>query len=201
MSIIQNEAHMQQKLDSMRNEMAGKISKFDRPIFGYQSPTITRTEGEVWLDDDGKTWTMKNGLIQSISKLQDAKTPWWCPKCEKAMGHRFDDKFYKLYQMCYDCTIKHHTNMMLDGSWEVFEKRMVRANEMAWLKDHIMECKEYIRNFKTPQVHFENGGWEELANIEQFKELFESIRENISLCEARLAVLVEEEKSEAYDAR
>jgi hypothetical protein len=191
----ERQSRMEQKLESIRGELAKKVKQFDRPIVGWRPDVIERKEGETW-EDDGKLWTVKNGIKQSITKLQEAKTPWWCPKCEKAMSHRFDDKFYRLYHMCYDCTIQEHTRMKLDGTWEAFEQSMVRRNEMAWLRDHIQECKDYIRTFKTPQVHFENGGWEELASIQQFAGLFEEIRADIKLCEQRLAVLEQEEQAQ-----
>lgn len=177
------------KVAAIRDKLAQKINKFDRPIFGWTPENIERSEGETWTDDDGKMWTVKNGIKQSITKLQDAKTPWWCPKCERAMNHRFDDKFYRLYDMCYTCTIDTHTKMMLDGTWEEFEQKKLKENEIAWLKDHIIECKEYIRTFKVPQVHFENGGWEELAKLSDFKQLFTQLREEIKICENRLVEL------------
>jgi hypothetical protein len=191
----ERQSRMEQKLDSIRGELAKKVKQFDRPIVGWNPTPVDRKEGEIW-EDDGKQWTVKNGLKQSIPKLQDAKTPWWCPKCEQSMSHRFDDKFYRLYHMCYKCTIDEHTHMKLDGVWEEFEQNMIRENEMAWLRDHIQECKDYIRTFRTPQVHFENGGWEELASIKQFTQLFETIRSEIQVCEDRLALLEQESQSD-----
>ena len=44
-------------------------------------------EGEFWTDDENRQWTMKNGIKQRISPLQAAKTPWWCPVCEKTMDN------------------------------------------------------------------------------------------------------------------
>jgi len=192
-----SEDRVSQKVDAMRNQLASKLNKWDRPIFGYTSVEPERKEGEKWFDVNGKAWTMKNGLKQSISKLQEAKMPWWCPKCEKAMNHRFDTKFYNLYSQCYDCTINQQTQMRIDGTWDAFEKKMIRENEKAWLRDQIQERKDYIRTFRTPQVHFENGGWEELAKIEHFTMMFESIERDIKTCEARLKELEAEEMVES----
>lgn len=190
-------SYVDQKVDAMRGDLAKRLKKWDRPVWGYTGgPAPERSEGETWTDDEGKQWIVKNGIKQSITKLQDAKTPWWCPKCEKAMGHRFDTKFYRLYNQCYDCTIKQHTQMMIDGTWESFEKKMIRENEKAYLRDMIQERKDYIRTFKLPQVHFENGGWETLATMDQFKELFANIRNDIKFCEDRLAEIEKEEQEE-----
>jgi hypothetical protein len=188
----EREARIQEKLTNLRSEMAGKIKKFDRPIVCWRPVAVERAEGETWTDDDGREWIVKDGLKQTVDKMREARTPWWCPKCSKSMAHRFDNKFYGLYNMCYNCSIDMHTQMMLDGTWDAFEKERVRQNEMAWLRDHISECEDYIRTFKVPQVHFENGGWEEIANINQFKEMFDSLRENITFCKTRLVALESE---------
>jgi len=191
---------IEQKVDAMRSQVASKLKKWDRPIWGYvPAAEPDRAEGELWEDSDGKQWTVKDGIKQSITKLQDAKTPWWCPKCEHSMAHKFDTKFYRLYGQCYDCTIKEHTQMMIDGTWEEFEKRKVRENEKAFLKDKIQERQDYIRTFKVPQVHFENGGWEELAKIEHFKDMFVTLREDIKFCEERLLAIAEEEALETKE--
>lgn len=187
---------MDGKVAEMRKKLEGKLNKWDRPVFGYVGTKIERKEGEVWEDADGKSWTVKNGITQSITKLQDAKTPWWCPKCNKSMGHRFDTKFYHLYNQCYDCTIKQHTKMMIDGTWDAFEKKMLRENEKSFLKDKIEERKDYIRTFRIPQAHYSNGGWENLAKLSHFKEMFESLREDIAFCESRLKAIEEEERAE-----
>lgn len=184
------------KTAAMRQQLERKLKHWDRPIFGYVGTKVERKEGEQWEDDDGKLWIMKNGIAQSISKLADAKTPWWCPKCERAMGHKFDTKFYHLYNQCYDCTIKEHTKMKVEGTWDAFEKKMLRNNEKSFLKDKIEERKDYIKTFRVPQAHYSNGGWDNLAKLSHFKEMLDSVRSDIEFCEARLAVIEAEELAE-----
>ena len=185
------------RIENMRRDVATKLKKWDRPVFGYTpEPEQERKEGDVWEDQYGKKWTVKDGLRQSISKLQSARTPWFCPKCSKSMSHRFDDKFYTLYGQCYDCTVKEHTKMRIDGTWEAYEKKQLRNNERAFLKDKIDEYKDYIRTFKVPQVHYQDGRWETIAKLEHFKGMFEQIRTDIKLCEDRIAQLDAEEKAE-----
>jgi hypothetical protein len=158
----------------IKGDLAGKLKKWDRPVFGYTSPKIIRKEGEVWEDSDGREWTVKDGITQNLTKLDSAKTPWWCPKCEKTMGHKFDTKFWRLYGMCYDCTIAWHTQMKLDGTYDAWESKTLRDNERGYLKDMILEIEDYIKNFTAPQVVHERG-WEELAPKESFGELFEHL--------------------------
>jgi hypothetical protein len=87
--------------------------------------------------------------------------------------------------------------MKLEGTWDQLEKTMLQENEKAWLRDHIAECKDYIRTFKVPQVHFENGGWEEIAKLSDFTELFSNIKKDIKFSEDRIAQIEKEQLEES----
>jgi hypothetical protein len=187
------------KIEQIRIDVAKKLKTWDRPIWGYEAPKIERNEGEEWTDDAGKRWIRKNGINQSISKLEKAKTPWFCPKCSKSMSHRFDMMFYRRKGQCFDCTISEDTQRMKNGAWDEYEKKVLRSNEKGFLKDKIAEYKDYVRTFKVPQIHFENGGWQEIAKIEQFKEMFATIKKDIELCEARIKEIETEEQREQND--
>jgi ribosomal protein L37AE/L43A len=45
-----------------------------------------------------------------ISRLSDvmkeARMPMFCPKCDVIMKKRLDDKFWRMYNHCFDCQIK-----------------------------------------------------------------------------------------------
>jgi hypothetical protein len=155
-----------------------------------------RVEGETWFDSNGKQWTRKNGIAQSISKLQDAKTPWFCPRCEKVMNTKMDDKFWRIRGHCFDCQIQDEHKMRLEGTYEAYERRMLRLNEMSWIRDAIEEREAYIREFKVPTVYFENGGYQQLAEIEQFAELFDEIRKDVEFLRARFEVLEKEQEED-----
>lgn len=112
-----------------------------------------REEGEVWEDNSGKKWTMKNGIKQTVTKLDDAKTPWWCPKCNKPLNHRLDIKFWRIRGYCLDCHIAHETEIRKQGpeAWERYEKRLMLRNYIASLKDTIAELQTYYDNFSKPE--------------------------------------------------
>lgn len=188
------------RIEQMRQKVAAKMNKWSNTsVFGYESePEPERKEGDIWEDHNGKKWTVKNGIRQNITKLDGARIPAFCPKCDKTMGHRFDTKFFVLYKQCFDCTIKQHTKMMADGTWAAFEKSIMRNNEKAYLRDKIDEYKDYIRTFKVPQIHFEDGRWEELATLSQFTEMFDEIKKDIQLCENKLKQIEEEEQNEQH---
>ncbi len=191
-----SERDMQTKLDDIRRSVGGKMQKWaDRLQFSMATkPKIDRIEGERWVEG-GKSWVMHEGIKKTDATLQDVRMPWWCPKCTKIMNHRFDRKFYYLRGHCFNCNVDWEGEMRAAGKWEEFETRMLVANEKAFLHDKIEEHIDYMRTFKPPQLHFEDGRWEELAPISAFKEQFESLERDIEFMLARLDVIKQEEES------
>jgi hypothetical protein len=76
--------------------------------------------------------------------LKAARTPWFCPECDKVMKKRLDDKMYRLYSHCFDCQLKIENKMRIDGTYDEWEEKKVTANIVSWIK----EQKESIEEFK-----------------------------------------------------
>jgi len=112
----------------------------------------TRQEGDTWTDLNDKKWVMKNGIKQTVTKLDGAKTPWYCPQCEKTMGHRFDIKFWGLRGKCMECVIKEETEMRRLGTWKEYEERKIKENYIAALKDRIAELQSLHDTVTAPEV-------------------------------------------------
>ena len=185
------------KIQELRNKVGNKLNKWADRIQVSMTiiPKITRNEGDRW-EEDGKLWEMKGGVKMSVSNLINARMPFWCPKCTKPMNHKFDRKFWSIRGWCYDCNIEHDGQMMVDGTWPRFEREMLRANEIAWLKDKIAEHVDYIRTFKEPQVFFEDGRYEILATKDEFSELFHKLELDIQFMLDRLDVIKREQEDE-----
>jgi hypothetical protein len=184
-------------LEALRKQVGDKLNSWGSRIqvSMHYKPKVVRQDGERWTEND-KTWVMKGGVAQNISITQDAKMPWWCPRCSKTMNHRFDRKFYFLRGWCYDCNVNIEGEMRLNGTYEAFERQMMRANEVAFLKDKIEEKLSYIREFKPPTVYFENGGYEVIAKRETFEPLFADLMTDVDFMLNRLEQIRIEDESE-----
>jgi ribosomal protein L37AE/L43A len=143
----------QEALNDVRKKVAEKLNKDEkRLVFGWRGePEPARQEGDVWEDVNGKKWTIKNGIRQTVTKLDDAKTPYWCPKCSKPMNHRFDIKFWRLRGHCMDCNVKFETELRRQGKWEEFERKVMLRNYISSIKDTIAELQHYYDNFSKPE--------------------------------------------------
>jgi hypothetical protein len=110
-------------LQRLRNLVQGKTGEKTSVSSGYTKETIDRQEGEIW-EEDGRQWTIKGGIKQSISKLQKArdlgKMPLFCPECKTLMKNRFDAQFYNIHHHCFDCQIKFETKLKVTGKWEEY---------------------------------------------------------------------------------
>jgi len=106
---------------------------------GYQKVYKSHKEGDIW-EESGKTWTIKNGIKQNITKLDSAKKairiPLACPKCGGSMKHWLAKKMYKIHGFCFDpCTVEMEAALQKAGLYEQYEKRMVSGNIKAFVED------------------------------------------------------------------
>lgn len=104
---------------------------------GYEKKKEKHSEGDIW-EEDGRTWTIKNGVKQNVTKLDAAKKsmqiPLTCPKCDGSMKHHLAKKMYKIHGFCFDCTIDMEAELRRAGLYEQYEKNMMQGNMKAWAK-------------------------------------------------------------------
>lgn len=145
-------------LNNVRRKINEVMKKNDERIVVGWRPGLEekREEGEVWEARDGTKWTVKNGIKQKVTKLDDAKTPWWCPKCSKSLNHRLDMKFWRIRGHCFDCNIKAEMEIRRQGKWEEYEQTLMRANFIAEMKDTLQQLEHTLKNLAAPEIiHFD----------------------------------------------
>ena len=50
--------------------------------------------------------------------MQGVRMPWFCPNCKKAMKKKLDDKFWRLFEHCWDCQIDIELKLRLEGKYD-----------------------------------------------------------------------------------
>src|SRR6056300_1295093 len=121
---------------------------------GYSKKREKHSEGDIW-EEDGRTWTIKNGVKQNITKLDSAKksmqTPLTCPKCEGSMKHHLAKKMYKIHGFCFNCTVDMEADLRKAGLYEQYQKQMMQGNMKdwasgleQWVKSQINESMTYV---------------------------------------------------------
>ena len=155
---------------------------------GYNTVRTARKEGDVW-EEDGRKWTIKNGIRQNITKLDGVKdlnrVPLRCPKCGGSMKHWLAKKMYRIHGFCFDpCTVEYEAELRKAGLYEQYEKRMIEGNMKAFVRDLEQWAFDYMSS--TDSFVTEEGDVEEwksdtskqklkvLKNIKEFTEVVNS---------------------------
>ena len=135
-------------VNRLRNLLSKKGNESAVSGVGFTKETVEHAEGDVW-EENGKKWTIKDGIKQNITKLSKIKDlvilPLLCPNCSHQMKHKLDKKFYNIHKMCFDCVIKMETKLRATGQYEEYEKSIVNRN----VKSFIKEAKDFVSNMSN----------------------------------------------------
>lgn len=154
----------QSDVQRVRNLVNKDFTAQTKSQTGYQKAYKHHKEGDVW-EESGKTWTIKNGIRQNITKLDSvkelAKIPLCCPKCGNRMKKRLDSKMYKIHGFCFDCVIDYEASLQKAGLFEEYESKMTQGNIKAFISDlegWITESLEDKISIVTEQGDVEDWG-------------------------------------------
>ena len=137
-----------------RNLLTGKSGASSETQVGYKKKRVDYKEGDVWVENK-KTWTIKDGIKQTISKMDAIKKeifmPLCCPKCSKVMKKHLDKPNYKVHKMCFDCVIDFEAKLKIEGKYDNYIKNLR-------LKNSLTEIDE-IENFFLDLANQSNEGF------------------------------------------
>ena len=91
--------------------------------------------------------TRKSDLSDLMASV---RMPLFCPKCKKAMKKKLDDKFWRMFNHCFDCQIQFENKLRIAGTYKEWEENKIRENKIAYIKDQIQAIKEW-RETKAPE--------------------------------------------------
>jgi uncharacterized C2H2 Zn-finger protein len=171
-------------LQRARNLVTGKVGDRTTKGVGYNKKYEHHEEGDVW-EEGGRTWTIKNGIKQNITKLDKAKKvgkmPLFCPKCGTIMKDWKDKKLYPAYGHCFNCQIDHEAQLRKEG--KLMDHLIDTQNQ--FVEAHIDHFKKFAEDMMAEQgaQHMSETGedenWSKLS-----KEQYESmIQETVEYLE------------------
>jgi hypothetical protein len=123
----------------MRNIITGKTGDRTQVQTGWELGKGDHKEGDVW-EVDGKKWTIKNGIKQTVTKLDRIKSlvlmPLACPNCGGVIKLTdIEKKMWSIHKTCFSCVIKKESEIKRLGKWEEYESEIMNANKNAALVD------------------------------------------------------------------
>jgi len=136
-------------VDRMRNLITGKQGKKTTSGIGYSKKHTHHKEGDVW-EENGRTWTIKDGIKQNVTKLDKAKKahlmPIFCPECSKPMTYWQDKNFYNLYKRCFNCQVDFEHKLKMEGLWEEYEKNIINSGIDSFITDYSQFVEECLNS-------------------------------------------------------
>ena len=162
------------KVQRMRNLASGNYNAKSNIRSGYTTKRVIRKEGDVW-EERGKTWTIKDGLKQTVNKLDESRkkneTPLCCPKCNKRMKKIHDKFAYSHFKFCMDCLVDYECEIQRYGNWKEYEKQIRLANFESWLKEQKEEYKDFLNTRESKTMISEHGDIEDWGKGQTRDEL------------------------------
>jgi len=141
-------------VNRMRNLIQGKTGASTGTQVGYSKKDEDHKEGDIWTENK-KTWTIKNGIKQTISKLDAIKKevfmPLCCPKCGKVMKGQLDKPNYKIHKKCLDCVVEFEGNLKNKGLYKDYIKTLKNKNSL----NIVDEMESYLLD----AIHTSNSGF------------------------------------------
>ena len=173
----------------VRNLVQGKTNDRTTEGIGYSKKDIFYKEGDIW-EENGRKWTIKDGIKQNITKYDEIKkaikTPLFCPNCKKQMKHKFDSSYYKIHKKCYDCFLWFVSDLKKIGAWEIYEKNIHNSDLDAFINDFKDFVKDQLtvsnESYVTEQGDIEKwvGGYDKervLESLEKTVEYLENLKQ------------------------
>jgi len=172
----------QKDVQRLRNLVKGKHADKSQVSVGFtKGQEGPHSEGDIWTEAD-KTWTIKDGIKQNITKLDSAREavnfPIFCPSCKKTMKPHLDKKWYNMYKRCYNCQIDFEYEIRKQGLWDEYEKFIFNSDIDGMIEQFSMWINEEINNESNQGFITEAGDVEKWVGSAKNK-LLESKEEAI----------------------
>tara|TARA_B110000908_G_scaffold38851_1_gene46838 strand:- start:200 stop:811 length:612 start_codon:yes stop_codon:yes gene_type:complete len=163
------------KVQRMRNLVTGDHTKSISIQSGYGKSEIRKKkEGDVW-EERGKEWTIKDGIKQTITKLdaarEQARIPMECPKCQARMNRQQHKFMYVRFKHCLFCQMNEEEEMRKNGTYDTWKKEMIAKNWERWMYKSKAEFQEWLISRKAKKQITEAGDIEDWSGGQTDEQL------------------------------
>lgn len=168
----------------MRNLITGKTGDRTQIQSGWEKNNQDYGEGDIW-EENNKTWTIKNGIKMTVTKLDKIKDlvlmPLCCPECGNVMKiNEYNKKMWGIHKKCFDCVIKMESEIKRLGKWDEYCSNIMNRNKNAELDDLEAALEQWVDqqdSFVSEQGEVEKwGGGDKKAIYKQVKSELVELR-------------------------
>ena len=182
----------QRDVQRMRNLITKNYGDKTVTQAGYTKGYTERKEGDVW-EENGKQWTIKNGIKQTVTRLDNIKKslmlPLTCPNCSKPVKNdTLNKKMWPIHKMCFDCVITMETKLKREGKFEEYERNMTRKGIETYIKeleDALLELalddgKESFVTESGDVEHWVGGKIDKQKIIQDLQEYIQKLKDIVN---------------------
>lgn len=177
-----NKEFSKRDVQRMRNILSGNTAEKTRVQAGFEKKKIQYDEGDIW-EENGKTWTIRDGLKQTITKhdklRQMVNLPLSCPSCNKSMkANKLNKKMWVIHSKCFDCVIEHETQLKATGEYEEYRKNIMNSNKDSFVGDYEQAVDAFLDEGGDTFMS-EAGDIENWSKAKINPEVIKALKENI----------------------
>lgn len=179
-------------INRVRNLITKNFTGKTSTSVGYDKIHTQHLEGDVW-EEDGRMWTIKDGIKQNITKLDQfkelVKIPLTCPRCGGPMSHWLAKKMYRIHGFCFDpCTVEYEAQLRKVGLFEEYEKKMITGNIKTfakdveqWILDNVDSKETYVTEQGDIEEWSSNSSLQKEKIISNLKDFLEHINSKVDI--------------------
>jgi ribosomal protein L37AE/L43A len=132
--------HQSKALDNILNDRPAEKRIFVGGVDKEFKKELEKKELQERKDREGRTEVLK-----------EARTPWFCPDCDKIMKKRIDSEYYRKFGHCLDCQVEFENKLAIAGKLNGHVEDAVKLNKKAYIKD----LKQSIEEWKNSKDYVE----------------------------------------------
>ncbi len=160
----EHQRHVKAREDILKGEAPEK-----RIIVSFEDPKEKKDREKQIMEERERS-------NERMDALKEAKTPWFCPECDKVMKNRLDNKMYRLHNHCFDCQVKFENKLRIEGKYEEWEEQKVLNNQLSYIKDQIQSVEDWVDESENSPTFFNQVG---IKDVELEQEKWSNNREAI----------------------
>ena len=132
-------------------------------------------EKRIMVGFDKKTEKQGDQIDRLSDIMKEARVPWFCPKCKSVMKKRLDERMWYLHGHCFNCQITMENRMIIDGTFDDWEREKVKQNKLAWIHDKKQELIEF-KNQKPMEAYNQISPDGHSVEKEKWTQNFEELK-------------------------
>lgn len=180
-----NKQFTERDLQRARNIISGNTADRTRIQVGYEKSKKQYKEGDIW-EEKGKTWTIKDGIKQTINKLDKLKKlvvlPLKCPTCGNAMkANKYNKKMWAIHEKCFNCVVEEENILRKQGKYKEYEKDILNKNKNDFATEYEKVLDEFLSNPQNIEFFSEAGDAEGWSMGKLDPDMIKKLKENVKI--------------------